>query len=339
MRAADVARPADGGTSHPGVTPTAEGPPYSGFVNQRTPGYTALRPSRMFDTRASGTRCPAVGVPVPVPRLPAAATAVAMNVTVTETSAPGYVSAYPCGAKTPEVSNVNFTGPGQTVPNFAIVSLGADHDVCFFASTGTHLLADLSGYLPSISGRLGPTGAGTLVRHTQHGRGGRRNGAGEDVPHLRRHLGPVVMNVTITQPDQPGYATVYPCDAVRPEVSNLNYMPGQTAVPNLVTVRLPADGRLCFYSSANGPTCSPTSPAHTPPRPTSGSSTRNRGTCSTRKPAGSPPLDGLAEYSIEIGDPAVEAAGVEHDGDADVGARISSRCTPAAAPLLRPHPT
>ena len=42
---------------------------------------------------------------------------------------------------------------------------------------------------------------------------------------------------------------MHPCDVAAPLVSNLNYLTGQTR-PNLVTVRVPSDGRVCFLTSA-----------------------------------------------------------------------------------------
>lgn len=51
-------------------------------------------------------------------------------------------------------------------------------------------------------------------------------------------VGAVVMNVTVTEPTQPGYVTVFPDDACSvPLASNLNFVAGQTA-PNLVMVRV-----------------------------------------------------------------------------------------------------
>lgn len=77
----------------------------------------------------------------------------------------------------------------------------------------------------------------------------------------------VVMNVTVTEPTEPSYLTVWPTGWSVPEISNLNYLPGQT-VPNLVTVAVGVDGRLSalnrfgsthvifdvvgFYSEASG---------------------------------------------------------------------------------------
>jgi hypothetical protein len=38
----------------PTATPTAEGLPYSGFVERELPGYEAVAPDRLFDTREAG---------------------------------------------------------------------------------------------------------------------------------------------------------------------------------------------------------------------------------------------------------------------------------------------
>ncbi len=59
-----------------------------------------------------------------------------------------------------------------------------------------------------------------------------------------------VMNVTVSGPVASGYFTVYPCDAVRPDASNLNFVAGQT-VPNLVSVRLSSTGKVCVYTNAS----------------------------------------------------------------------------------------
>ena len=51
-----------------------------------------------------------------------------------------------------------------------------------------------------------------------------------------------------TEPDGPGFVTVWPC-AARPTASNLNYVKGQN-VPNLVNVKLAADGTVCLFTMA-----------------------------------------------------------------------------------------
>src|SRR5262249_35858977 len=59
----------------------------------------------------------------------------------------------------------------------------------------------------------------------------------------------VTLNLTATEADGPGYLTAFPCDAPRPNASNVNYVAGQN-VANLVTVKLAADGRICIYAFA-----------------------------------------------------------------------------------------
>ncbi|HEY4334094.1 MAG TPA: hypothetical protein VGM78_16040, partial [Ilumatobacteraceae bacterium] len=70
------------------------------------------------------------------------------------------------------------------------------------------------------------------------------------------HIDEVVLNVTVTNADAPGFITVYDCGTTRPLASNLNYVEGQT-IPNLVFTRIhqpaPFDtsgaGTVCFYAS------------------------------------------------------------------------------------------
>jgi hypothetical protein len=62
----------------------------------------------------------------------------------------------------------------------------------------------------------------------------------------------VVMNVTADAPTDAGFVTVWPSGEPRPEVSNLNFVPGQT-VPNLATVKIGANGKVNVYNS-NGST-------------------------------------------------------------------------------------
>ena len=57
----------------------------------------------------------------------------------------------------------------------------------------------------------------------------------------------VVLNATVTQPTAPSFLTVWPSGVPRPEISNLNYLPGET-VPNLVTVSVGADGAVNAYN-------------------------------------------------------------------------------------------
>ncbi|HET6948974.1 MAG TPA: hypothetical protein VFI47_01260 [Acidimicrobiales bacterium] len=59
----------------------------------------------------------------------------------------------------------------------------------------------------------------------------------------------VVLNVTAVTPTAPSYLTVWPTGLARPEVSNLNFVAGQT-VPNAVTVALGGGGMLSVFNSS-----------------------------------------------------------------------------------------
>ena len=59
----------------------------------------------------------------------------------------------------------------------------------------------------------------------------------------------VVMNVTATGPTSSGFITAWPSGEPRPLVSNLNFVAGQE-VPNLVTVKVGANGRVNLFNSS-----------------------------------------------------------------------------------------
>jgi hypothetical protein len=59
----------------------------------------------------------------------------------------------------------------------------------------------------------------------------------------------VVMNVTVQGPTAAGYLAAWPSGEPQPLVANLNFGPGQT-VPNLVTVKVGANGRVNIFNSA-----------------------------------------------------------------------------------------
>jgi len=59
----------------------------------------------------------------------------------------------------------------------------------------------------------------------------------------------VVLNVTVTDPTQNSYLTVWPTGQGLPNASNLNFTPGET-VANLVTVQLGPSATVSFYNQA-----------------------------------------------------------------------------------------
>jgi hypothetical protein len=147
---------------------------------------------------------------------------------------------------------------GVNTPNMVIVPVGAGGAVSLFNGSkgATNLVVDVLGWFPAGSSFTGLTparvldtrrGAPTIdgrfsgpvlveggipVNLVVGGRGG--------VP---ANAGSVALNVTVTDPTDAGYLSVYPLGVAPPNASNLNFARGQTAA-NLVIVPLGADGQI-----------------------------------------------------------------------------------------------
>jgi uncharacterized protein (DUF1501 family) len=228
-------------------------------------GFVSLAPVRMFDTRdGRGGRLGALqqgeewaftvagqfGVP-------ADATAVALNLTAVNATAPTYVTVWPGGTQRPLASNLNPV-PGMAVPNLVVTQLGPAGSIGMFNNSGgVDLIGDLVGYFTASSslrlkaltparlldtrdgtgGTLGPVGPGQTISLKVTEQGG--------VPANAKA---VALNVTVTQPSDGSFLTVWPADAPRPEASSVNMVPGQT-VPNMVLARLSTEGRISIYNN------------------------------------------------------------------------------------------
>jgi hypothetical protein len=233
-----------------GATPTSTSPPQVRYTQGPAPGFVGTSPTRLFDTRIAGAPIAAgqvyrldLSTYVPIET-----TAVVMNVTATGPAGSGFVTAYPCDGEQPDTSSLNFEA-GQTVPNLVTVDAGFTLEVCFFASKSTHLLADLAGYYvigggdgfaPSPPVRMFDTRTTTKIA---------RGSVFEfDLSSfVAADASSAVFNLTATDVDGPGYITAYPCGQAPPLASNLNVVQGQT-VPNLVTVALPSNRHVCFFT-------------------------------------------------------------------------------------------
>jgi hypothetical protein len=185
--------------------------------------------------------------------------AVSLNLTVTETSGDGFATVYPCGSPRPAASTINF-GPGATIANGIIASVGSNGRVCIYTHTRAQLIVDINGFFPAgsdyrpltparlldtragqptVDGRYSGGGAprsGTVLELDVAGRGGTASDASA-----------VSVNLTTTQPTAAGFATIYPCGAARPEASTVNFGPG-TTVANSVITKIGTNGRVCVYT-------------------------------------------------------------------------------------------
>jgi hypothetical protein len=187
--------------------------------------------------------------------------AVSLNLTATQTGGAGYATVYPCGSARPDASTINY-GPGATIANGVIAKVGANGRVCIYTYAAAHLVVDVNGFFPAgtkyraltparlldtrrgqstVDGRYagnGIRGAGTVLELDVAGRGGTASNAAA-----------VTINVTTTQSNAGGFATLYPCGTKRPEASTINFGPGQT-IANSVIAKVGANGRVCVYTHA-----------------------------------------------------------------------------------------
>ena len=100
------------------------------------------------------------------------------------------------------------------------------------------LLETRSGYetIDGVSEGIGRRSAGSTTRVQVTGRGGVPAGASE-----------VIVNVAAVAADGPGFLTVYPCGAPRPDASSVNYAAGQT-IANSVFTGVGPGGKVCIYN-------------------------------------------------------------------------------------------
>jgi hypothetical protein len=230
-------------------------------------GSTPLTPTRILDTRrafggqligANGTIALQVAGRGGIPA--SGVEAATMNVTATGSQADGYMTVWPCDQPRPEASNLNFRR-GIDVPNLVTVKLSAAGTVCLFSTAATHVIADAAMYFSATStgGFIDVTPDRVLDTRVPIGQPMKAKlRAGS--PIAQQVAGSagvpatgavsVTMNITVANPETAGYLTVWPCTEPQPDASNLNFQAGVN-VPNLVSVKLPPNGSVCFYSTAN----------------------------------------------------------------------------------------
>ena len=225
--------------------------------------FVALDPARLFDTRSGHGVAPGkLGHLAPIEvqvgghaGVPVDATAVVLNLTATEPDAAGYLRLTPSGQPIAATSNVNF-GPGDTVPNLAIVRLGEGGRVQLDgAGAGKHAVGDVFGYFGGASAddgarlvavspqRLLDTRDGTGAPAAQIGPGSPVTVSVAGRGGVPAEATAVVLNVAATNVAAASYVTVWPAGEEMPGTSNLNLLPGQT-LANLVICRLGAGGAL-----------------------------------------------------------------------------------------------
>lgn len=208
--------------------------------------FVPLPPERILDTRTGGApRLPA-GSTVTIdmtPFVPPGANAVAVGLTTDQSDAPGFLTGFPCDRPKAEVSNVNHTAGGVRGA-MAVVPLSASGTLCVYTQAAGHVIVDLQGaFVPGNAG-AGFEPVQPAARLVDTRRTGRAEILSIPVP---AGSAAVAVNLTATDVSAPGWLKAYPCGDVPPDVSNVNYFPGET-VASLAFVPVSDAGTICVQS-------------------------------------------------------------------------------------------
>ena len=238
-----------------------------------TAAFTSVDGSRFADTRqpggttfdgqfqAAGRRQPGSTYEVTIAGrgdVPANAIGAIVNLTAVGPSAPGFLTAFPCGA-VPTASALNYT-TGVDVANEIFAKLSPAGSLCVFTFAETDVLIDVVGYVVAddtvkllVPARFAESRAGaSTVDGQMEGFGRTTAGSTTNVQIAGRGNVPLgasaaIVNVAAIDPTDDSFVTVFPCSSPTPPTSSLNFTSGVNRSNELVA-ELSAAGELCVYT-------------------------------------------------------------------------------------------
>lgn len=266
LLAAAVAVPAIGAVGALGRAAAALAP--QAVLPAGASSFLPIAPNRITDTRAeSGSfgyeRLDANTIRVQVGGnggVPPNASAAVLNVTMTNPSGPGFVNIYPTGTPRLETSSINVERPGQILANLVTVRLPASGRVDMFCYAPADLVVDVNGaYTPAPSA----VPAGRYVGLDQSFRALDTRNAGSKVNagSVRRvdlsNVVPagasgVVVNLTVTETDGPGFWTAFVPGTARPVASNVNTDAGNQTRANQAILPIGGLRAIDVFSYSGG---------------------------------------------------------------------------------------
>jgi len=158
---------------------------------------------------------------------------------------------------------VNYTA-GSTATNSVVAKLDPAGGVCVFTHAAAHIVVDVNGFARATTGvsavvpaRLVDTRAGgwQSVDGDQAGGGLGQGGTSLRVRVAGRGgvpvgVGTVMLNLVALDAQTAGYLTAYPCSAVPPAASNLNFEANRI-VANSAIVQVDEQGDVCLFAYAD----------------------------------------------------------------------------------------
>jgi hypothetical protein len=216
--------------------------------------FEPVAPYRLVDSRIKqGTTRLQAGRVVEINVAPADVMAVSANFVAVGPDGYGFITAYNCTTKRPDVSTLNFR-PGEFVANQAVVPLKGGK-MCLYSLVSTDVVIDVNGFFHGeADSTFMPETPERLFDSRSAGQHRLRAGeqlvlqvAGTSSAAPADATG-VSLNVTVEQPSAAGYLKVYPCGLpADTEISTVNYAAGEIR-PNSVVVPVDGAGRVCLRS-------------------------------------------------------------------------------------------
>jgi hypothetical protein len=227
------------------------------FSTTAVNGFKPVTPDRVIDTRAGAKPQHGATLTFQVAgkyNVPADAKAVVLNLTLDQPDAAGWAAVYAAGQPRPATSNINVAA-GETRPNVVFAPVGADGQVSVYLDLPSHVIVDVLGSYSTASDAelFKPVKPKRIIDTRPSGvripAGGTREVKVTDIAGVPSTATAVVLNVTATDTQGPGYLTVFPSNVPLPPSSNVNYVAGQS-IPNVVVSGVSPDGRVTIYSFA-----------------------------------------------------------------------------------------
>ncbi len=133
---------------------------------------------------------------------------------------------------------------GRTLAGRLVVAIGlaVTTGSAALSMSGSRVVAEAESAFPTSDGQSAALGlrlAGSVTELVIAGRAG-----------VALDASAVVLSVTAIGASGPGFVTVYPCAAGRPNASHLNYSPAST-VASAVVATLDSNGKVCIFTSAD----------------------------------------------------------------------------------------
>ncbi|MDO8365068.1 MAG: hypothetical protein Q7V88_19420 [Actinomycetota bacterium] len=218
-------------------------------------GFIALTPQRAIDTRSGPPPQAHALTPVHLGALegaPTGAFTAVVNLTVVGGTTGAGVMLYACDAAQPAQVARNIA-PGSAQNLTMVATTDANGDVCVKVSQSVHVIVDLFGAFPPEADIHALTAQRLLDTRTSGGAlaaGAQRAQQVSGLVGVPGHPLPTgaVLTVTLVGPQGIGFATVFPCDASRPNTSVVNVVPNREQT-NSVIPALDATGAACVYTS------------------------------------------------------------------------------------------